>query len=65
LRYERAHSNDVYMVKLVPTSVRLSPKMKERLQKEADAEHRTVTNLIEKLIIEYLDEKDRAAGRRK
>jgi predicted transcriptional regulator len=47
------------MTKPLPTSLRLDPKLKERLQKLADAEHRSLTNLIEKILMEYCDGQER------
>jgi hypothetical protein len=35
------------MAKTVPFSMRLDPKLKDELQKLADADHRSLTNYIE------------------
>ncbi len=45
------------MVKTERVNLRLTPEMKEKLQKAADAENRTLTNYIEHIIIEALKEK--------
>lgn len=45
------------MAKTERVNLRLTPEMKEKLQKAADAENRTLTNYIEHIIIEALKEK--------
>lgn len=42
------------MAKTERINLRLTPEMKEKLQKAADAENRTLTNYIEHIIIEAL-----------
>lgn len=42
------------MAKTERVNLRLTPEMKEKLQKAADAENRTLTNYIEHIIIEVL-----------
>lgn len=42
------------MAKTERVNLRLTPEMKEKLQKAADAENRTLTNYIENLIINAL-----------
>lgn len=42
------------MAKTERVNLRLTPELKERLQKAADAENRTLTNYIENLIIKAL-----------
>ncbi len=42
------------MAKTERVNLRLTPEMKEKLQKAADAENRTLTNYIEHIIIEAL-----------
>lgn len=42
------------MAKTERVNLRLTPEMKEKLQKAADAENRTLTNYIENIIIEAL-----------
>ena len=37
-------------------NLRLTPEMKDKLQKAADAENRTLTNYIENIIIKVLKE---------
>lgn len=45
------------MAKTERVNLRLTPEMKEKLQKAADAENRTLTNYIENIIIKALKEK--------
>lgn len=42
------------MAKTERVNIRLTPELKEQLQKAADAENRTLTNYIENLIIKEL-----------
>lgn len=42
------------MAKTERVNIRITPEMKEKLQKAADAENRTLTNYIENLIINAL-----------
>ncbi len=42
------------MAKTERVNIRLTPEMKEKLQKAADAENRTLTNYIENIIIKAL-----------
>lgn len=44
------------MAKTERVNIRLTPEMKEKLQKAADAENRTLTNYIENIIIKTLKE---------
>ena len=44
------------MAKTERVNLRLTPEMKEKLQKAADAENRTLTNYIENIIITVLKE---------
>lgn len=44
------------MAKTERVNLRLTPEMKEKLQKAADAENRTLTNYIENTIIKALKE---------
>lgn len=44
------------MAKTERVNLRLTPEMKEKLQKAADAENRTLTNYIENIIIKSLKE---------
>lgn len=44
------------MAKTERVNLRLTPEMKEKLQKAADAENRTLTNFIENIIIKALKE---------
>ncbi|WP_418932508.1 DUF1778 domain-containing protein [Hominenteromicrobium sp.] len=44
------------MAKTERVNIRLTPEMKEKLQKAADAENRTLTNYIENIIINALKE---------
>lgn len=45
------------MAKTEYLHIRISPEMKEKLQKLADAENRSVSNYIENLIIRELNKK--------
>lgn len=53
------------MVKTLPFSMRLDVELKERLQKLAAADHRSLTNLVEKVLLEYCDAHDRQKGERR
>lgn len=44
------------MAKTERINLRLTPEMKDKLQKAADAENRTLTNYIENIIIKALKE---------
>lgn len=44
------------MAKTERVNLRLTPEMKDKLQKAADAENRTLTNYIENIIINVLKE---------
>ena len=44
------------MAKTERVNLRLTPEMKDKLQKAADAENRTLTNYIENIIINALKE---------
>lgn len=44
------------MAKTERVNLRLTPDMKDKLQKAADAENRTLTNYIENIIIKVLKE---------
>lgn len=44
------------MAKTERVNIRITPEMKEKLQKAADAENRTLTNYIENIIIKALKE---------
>lgn len=44
------------MAKTERVNLRLTPEMKDKLQKAADAENRTLTNYIENIIIKVLKE---------
>lgn len=44
------------MAKTERVNIRITPEMKEKLQKAADAENRTLTNYIENIIINVLKE---------
>jgi hypothetical protein len=45
------------MSKTAALSVRVDPAVKAAAEKAADADHRSVASLIEKLLVEYLREK--------
>ena len=44
------------MAKTERVNIRITPEMKDKLQKAADAENRTLTNYIENIIINALKE---------
>lgn len=44
------------MAKTERVNLRLTPEIKDKLQKAADAENRTLTNYIENIIIKVLKE---------
>lgn len=44
------------MAKTERVNIRITPEMKDKLQKAADAENRTLTNYIENIIIKVLKE---------
>jgi hypothetical protein len=41
-------------MKLVPIGIRISPEMRDKLQQIADKEMRSLSNLIKKILTEYL-----------
>ena len=43
-------------MKLVAVALRISPEMRDKLQKIADKEMRPLSNLIKKILTEYLQE---------
>jgi len=43
-------------MKLVAVALRISPEMREKLQKIADKEMRSLSNLIKKILTEYLQQ---------
>ena len=43
----------------VPVNIKLDDKIKSELQEIANDEHRTLSNLISKILIDYLKEKDK------
>lgn len=51
-------------LRTIVLNVRVRPSLKERLQKLAEAEHRTLSNYIE-LALEQLAEEAEAKGRRR
>ena len=46
------------MAKTERLNIRISPELKEQLQALADAENRTLSNYIERLIIEAVEKKN-------
>ena len=54
-------------LKTATLSLRLAPELKERAEKIAKADHRTLTSLIEKLLSEHIDQNERGkpGGKRK
>lgn len=49
--------------KTAPLSHRLDPKMKEQLQRLADADRRSLTSYIELVLADHIDKVDRAKKR--
>jgi len=49
------------MSKTVPFSMRLDPKLKDELQRLADADHRSLTNYIEMRLREMVEQTKRRA----
>lgn len=45
------------MSKTERLNIRISPELKEKLQALADAENRTVSNYVERLIVEAVEKK--------
>ena len=43
----------------VPVNIKLDDQIKSELQKIASEEHRTLSNLISKILIDYLKSKDK------
>jgi len=43
----------------VAVNIRLQKEIKDKLQKIADEEHRPLSNLISKILIDYLKSKDK------
>ena len=43
------------MQKTAPFSMRLSPELKEQLQRIANRERRSLTNLVEKVLVEFVE----------
>ena len=46
---------DKAMNKTVPFSMRLDPDLKDALQRLAEADHRSLTNMVEKILAEYVE----------
>ena len=46
------------MIKTERLNIRISPELKEQLQALADAEGRTVSNYVERLIMEAVEKKN-------
>ena len=51
--------------KTVPLSHRLKPEVKEELQRLADAERRSLTNFIEGILLDYLEQQREGRRARK
>ena len=43
-------------MKLVPVAIRINPEMRDKLQKIADKEMRSLSNLSKKILTEYLQD---------
>ena len=54
-------------LKTATLSLRLAPELKERAEKVAKADHRTLTSLIEKLLSDHIEQHEscKPAGKRK
>ena len=61
---ERPKKGGEMMAKTERVNLRLTPEMKDKLQKAADAENRTLTNYIENLIIKEWRENGKGEGTR-
>jgi predicted transcriptional regulator len=46
-------------LKTATLSLRLKPELKERAEKVAEADHRTLTSLIEKLLSDHIEQHER------
>ena len=47
------------MKKTVPFSMRMDPELKDLLQRLADKDHRSLTNFIEKVLMEYASRQEK------
>jgi hypothetical protein len=45
-------------------NIRFEPRNYQRLKRQAEAEHRTVSNLLERLALEYLDQCEKKTGKK-
>ena len=48
----------------IPLNIRIDPELRERLKKQAHRENRTLSNLVDTIAREYLDEKSRRSRKR-
>ncbi len=48
----------------IPLNIRIDPELRERLKKQAHRENRTLSNLVDTIVREYLDEKSRRSRKR-
>jgi len=48
----------------IPLNIRNDPELRERLKKQAHRENRTLSNLVDTIVREYLDEKSRRSRKR-
>ncbi len=48
----------------IPLNIRIDPELRERLKKQAQRENRTLSNLVDTILREYLEEKSRRSRKR-
>jgi len=48
----------------IPLNIRIDPELRERLKKQADRENRTLSNLVDTIVREYLEQKSRRSRKR-
>ena len=48
----------------IPLNIRIDPELRERLKKQADRENRTLSNLVDTIMREYLDQASRRSRKR-
>jgi len=48
----------------IPLNIRIDPELRERLKKQADRENRTLSNLVDTIVREYLEQKSRRTRKR-
>jgi len=48
----------------IPLNIRIDPELRERLKKQAHRENRTLSNLVDTILREYLEQKSRRSHKR-